>query len=158
MKRLLVDASTLIALASCGRLSLLRDIAKTVTTTAAVASEVLVDRPGAAAVRAAIDSGWIKVIGADGDVAGLGRGEAGLIVSAKAGDVVVLDDRAARLEAKSRGVAIIGLLGLIVHGARTGKVKRSDARRAIDDLAKTNFRMSADLYRWAVESMDGSAE
>ena len=154
MKRLLVDASTLIALASCGRLDLLRQINKTLPTTVAVADEALVDRPGSAAIREAINAGWIKVLQAEGEIVGLGRGEASLIASAKAGDVLVLDDRAARLEAKSRSLPMTGLLGLIVHGARTKKLQKQEARLAIDDLAAGNFRMSADLYRWAIQSIE----
>lgn len=150
----MADASTLIALSSCGRLAILRQVSKTSTTTAAVTEEVLVDRPGAAAVRGAITDGWLKVIHTEAKIAGLGHGEASLIAAAKAGDIVVLDDRTARLEAKSRGLAVTGLLGLIVHGVRAQKIDRDAARLAIDDLAKGSFRMSADLYRWARKGID----
>lgn len=148
-RRFLADASTLIALAVCGRLPLLRTLVGRVIVTRAVLDECLGTRPGAAAIQAAVDEGWITVVGKTGSVPGLGPGESSILRAAKPSDVVVLDDRAARIEARALGLRVTGLLGLLVHGAATRKVSRSEALATLEDLAGGDFRMTAALYAWA---------
>ena len=148
-RRYLSDASTLIALAACGRLPVLRALTSRVHVTPAVLREALVEKPGAAAVRGAVDEGWIVPIKGKGTLSGLGPGEASLILVAKRDDVLILDDRAARLEAKSRGLRVAGLLGLLVHGVRTKKIRPEEALATLDALAAGSFRMTSALYAWA---------
>ncbi len=156
-KRFLADASTLIALAASGHLGALRQIVGRVHITVQVRDEIVGERPGGGAIQQAIDEGWIRIVKAVGKIPGLGPGEASLIVAGTAEDVLILDDRAARLEAQSRNLNVTGLLGILVHGAQSKKLARAMAMRALDDLARGNFRMSADLYRWAAAKIDDVA-
>ena len=55
------------------------------------------------------------------DVAGLGRGESQVILEALPDRLaVLLDDHAARQRAKALGLPVIGSLGLLVQGKRSG--------------------------------------
>lgn len=147
--RFLVDASTLIALVDCDRLGVLRSLTKEAWTTSDVAGV------GAEAVRQAIDEGWIHVIDGGGNIPRLGPGESSVILAARPDDIVVLDDRTARLEAQTRDLRVTGLIGLLVHGHRRGAVDTPDAIGLLDALAQGDFRMSVALYRWALEHIEG---
>lgn len=144
--RVLVDASALIALASSGRLDLLHDLFGTVHAPAAVLAEATrPGRPGAAAIEAAVGA-WIEPVEHDPTrIPGLGPGESAMLTIAR-DDLLVLDDRAARTEARSRGLRVTGLLGCLVHGARSGAIERDEAIRTLEALAHGPFRMSVDLY------------
>lgn len=156
-RRFLADASTLIALSACGRLGILHKSLKAVYTTAAVLDEVLLDRPGAEALQAALDDGWLHRIPAKGSIEGLGPGEASLLFAAKPEDILILDDRAARLEAKARGLRVVGVLGILVNGCQSGRLKQNDAVATLEALARGDFRMSAELYRWALDKLSTPA-
>jgi len=125
-----IDASTFIALDME-----LRRLVGPIKTTAV--AEVI--GPARAGLEEAISRGHVEVVDVEGAIEGLGA-EAGLII---AGDVLVLDDLAARREAKARGLRVTGLLGLLIHGARTGRV---EALAVLERLLKSDFRMSAELY------------
>lgn len=156
-KRFLVDASTLIALSACGHLDLLPRILGNAYATQAVLDEVLVDRPGAAVIQKALGAGWLRRLNsaaAATPIPGLGPGEAEIIAMARSSDVVILGDRAARMEALSRGLRVTGLLGILVHGVQIRKITRQEGLAILDELARGSFRMSADLYHWTTLQMD----
>jgi uncharacterized protein len=149
-RRVLCDASTLIALAAAGRLDFLPRVLGPVHITAAVADEVA-QGPGASSVKPALEAGWLKLLEGKGpSLPGLGDGESSLIAAARPSDLLVLDDRAARLEAKARGLKVTGLLGVLVHGRETGALGKEEAVAALTALAKGDFRMTAELYAWAM--------
>lgn len=154
MKRYLADASTLIALGACGRLHVLHSIAGTVHAPEAVLDEALTDLPGSASIQQALTDGWLTRIAARAKVARLGPGEAAIIATATAEDVLILDDRQARLEAQSRGLRVTGLIGLLVHGRRRGLISGIEALATLDALAQGNFRMTAALYQWARDELE----
>lgn len=135
----------------------MRKTLKTVHATTPVLDEVLLDRPGADAVRDALAEGWLRRIPAKGSIAGLGPGEASTLFAARPGDVLLLDDRTARLEAKARGLSVVGVLGILVHGRQSGHLTHGEAAATLEDLAQGDFRMSAELYRWALRKMDEAA-
>jgi predicted nucleic acid-binding protein len=118
----IADAGPLIALARIDSLSLLRGLFGQMCITAQVRDEIL---PAAAAfpdadlLKRTLLEGWIKVVESPhGDWKplnpGVDPGEASSIHAAcrwrDAGDAVllVMDDRAGRLEAKAHGIALIG--------------------------------------------------
>jgi predicted nucleic acid-binding protein len=156
-RRFLSDASTVIALATAGRLHVLQTLCSRVHCSGAVLEEALVEKPGADAIRAALKAGWLVRLKATGDIPGLGPGEASTILVATKDDVLILDDRAARLDAKARGLRVTGLLGLLVQGARSGRVDRRDALATLEALAKGPFRMTAELYAWAQRELENAA-
>jgi predicted nucleic acid-binding protein len=57
-------------------------------------------------------------------------------------DYILLDDHRARRIAKSRGVNIVGTLGILVSADEENLTNLNDA---ISDLQKTNFRASSEL-------------
>src|SRR5260364_308422 len=73
---------------------------------------------------------------------GIDPGEASSICLAEQHpkSLLIIDDRAGRLEAKARGVRYIGLLGLIVQARRMGKL--DEARPLLDALQQVGYCMS----------------
>lgn len=59
-------------------------------------------------------------------------------------DLILLDDQAARNIASKRGLAIVGVLGILVKAGRQGK---TDFPQAIAKLQQTTFRASAGLIQ-----------
>jgi predicted nucleic acid-binding protein len=124
----IAGAGPLIALARIESLRLLPKLFARVCITRAVRDEILpagASFPDAAALSRALAEGWIDVVdeSLDGEWKplnpGIDAGEASAIALAcrwrDAGDEVllVMDDRAGRLEARSRGIAPIGTAAII---------------------------------------------
>ena len=63
-------------------------------------------------------------------------------------DIVVIDERAARLIAEQRGLSVTGVLGVIGEAATQGRL---DLTIAIDRLRLTSFRYSPGLLRAVLE-------
>jgi predicted nucleic acid-binding protein len=57
-------------------------------------------------------------------------------------EFIILDDRRARQLAHNRGLSVIGTLGILTTAAEKGLIT---LRGALDDLQKTNFRVSSSL-------------
>jgi predicted nucleic acid-binding protein len=114
------NATPLIAFARIGELALLERIVEEVTLPQAVWQEVTEasERPGAETIREAT---WINVQAVSGVspdlLALLDRGEAEVIALAEEldADEVILDERAARAIAMTRGLPVIGSAGLLVR-------------------------------------------
>lgn len=165
MDRVLADASTLIAMAQIGELEVLRDLLGEVHVTEAVEDE-LVDPayPDGRALRGALEAGWVRVVGTGGgpgatdeedqDARGLSAGEASVIAEAGPDDLAVLDDLVARRVADVAGVRYTGLLGLLVAGVRHGRMGASRGLDILGKLARSDFRMTVELYDWARVAME----
>lgn len=131
---MIADAGPLIALARIGHLELLRQLFGVVTLTPVVAAEIGVDRwgeitscrAGAAAIGEALLAGWLIIMDPGTDLEteplnpGVDPGERSSIALAlhrkAAGQRVLLivDDRCARAEARSQGLAILGTAAVLV--------------------------------------------
>jgi predicted nucleic acid-binding protein len=61
---------------------------------------------------------------------------------------VVLDDAAARTEARDLGLTVVGTVGIILRAKQTGHI--SAVRPLLDALRGTGFWMSDELYRHAL--------
>ena len=157
--RILLDSSTLIALAKIGELHILKDIFGMVSITNVVREEVLRgDFPETGFLKAAMDE-WIEVISYEGDASelrkyGLGLGEASLLLVARYEDRLVLDDTNARRFAKSEGLRFTGLIGLLVAAVKTKRLKREKGMEVLNKLARSDFRISSDLLLWAKEEIE----
>jgi hypothetical protein len=101
-------------------------------------------------------SRWLVRTKESGDIPGLGPGESSTILAATKLDVLILDDRAARLDAKARGLRVTGLLGLLVRGARSRRIEAREAVATLEALAKGPFRMTAELYAWARTELENT--
>lgn len=156
--RVLIDSSTLIALAKIGKLNTLRKVFKTVHITTKIQEEILNhEYPETDVFRAAINE-WIKVLSYEGDAKslrkyGLDQGETSLFLAARPDDRFVLDESNARRFAESKGCKFTGLVGLIVAAAKSRKITKEDALEILNKLVKGDFRMSAEIYLWAIEKI-----
>lgn len=161
MSRVLVDASALIALARAGELELLRDLLGEVHTTRHVLAEVLrPEFPDHEAVLLAQRQGWLFEASFKGDPAGLrayglAAGEASLFLAAEPGDALLIDDRGARRLAEVRNIPHAGFVGLLTEAVVAGRLTRERGVLVLDKLARSTFRLSADVYRDALRRMEG---
>jgi len=146
----LLDASPVIAMARAGNLDVLRRAAAPAAITAQVKAELLrredTTTPG---IREALGA-WLKPRrggrpGAQFHRLGLGDGEASVLASARATDIAVLDERPARMLARSLGIPHTGLVGLLIDGARGGRITVEEAEQCIDSLNASGFWLSPGL-------------
>jgi predicted nucleic acid-binding protein len=124
-----------------------------VTVTEAVRGEVLAGAglPGARELADAVRSGWIAVAPDPPGVAAfpeLDAGEASTLALALAhrGECLVLmDEPLGRAHARSRGLAVTELAGVLLAARRARLVRR--LRPCFDRLEKSDFRISVALVR-----------
>ena len=123
-KVVVADSGPLIALGRLDRLALLGGVCEQVQVPRAVLAECLA-RPellDAQRIRAAVADGTLLPCEATViDVSGLQAGERAAIGRAiDIGAALLADDRAARLHALTRGLVVIGTLGVLVRAKRIG--------------------------------------
>ena len=149
------NSSPLVALARIGRLNLLASFYKRILIPVEVQHEVTVAGRGLPDAEEVRNPQWIEVaaqkLPADPSLAQacqkLGAGERGAILLAKSlhADVVLLDEWNARRVAREAGLSIVGCLGILEAGARTGLV--SDLRQAYIDLLRQGIRFDIRLLQ-----------
>lgn len=152
-----VDSSTLIALDAIGEIPLLRELLGRIAITPEIAEEVYTGRESEA-LRDARGS-WIAVVAVRGNrnrwaALGLGAGEASLFETPRA-DRLVLDEIPARTVAEAEGRDYVGLLGVLLAGVETRTTTPTRVRDVLRKLARSSFRMSAELYDEAVQRLAG---
>lgn len=147
----IADAGPLIALARVDSLVLLRGLFGRVCVTATVRDELLPAAssfPDADLLARTLAEGWIEVVDTpQGEWKplnpGVDAGEASAIHTASvwrdAGDAVllVMDDRAGRLEAKSRGITLIGTAAVVGLAKTEGLIPA--ARPLLERLVETGY-------------------
>ncbi len=148
------NTSPVFNLAMIGRLSLLREQVGEIWIPAAVQEELRVeeDLPGSQAVREALQAGWLRIKKVKDPVLvqvlqrDLDRGEAEAIVLAVQVQArqVLLDEREGRRVAKSLGLKVSGVLGILLRARREGRLP--SLRGVIQELQeKAGFRIGAEL-------------
>jgi predicted nucleic acid-binding protein len=147
-KVVLSDASPLIGLAVADSFDLLRRLFKTVLITDSVRREVTVRKtlPGAKEVKQAIEDGWIERV--PDPRAGLlfptlGRGETTTLNAAqRLGPrcLVLMDDAAARAQARACGISVTGTAGVLLVAWRRKLIPA--VRPRFEKLFAAGFRMS----------------
>ncbi len=151
----ILDTSVLSAFAKIGRLELLKTILEgyRVLIPESVYRELcfpelleIATEPNGSAQKAA----WIRVESAEETTrehASLGRGEAGVLhLVKKHKAIAVLDDLAARKQAKEEGTPVSGTLGLLKKAATKGLIDKKEFRAIIADLEwKDSFYLSENL-------------
>lgn len=147
----IADAGPLIALARVDSLDLLRQLFGRVCITAAVRDEILpaaLTFPDADSLAQTLSEDWIEVVEVPPDDwaplnPGVDPGEASAIHTAcvwrEAGDAVllVMDDRAGRLEARARGITLIGTAAVIGLAKTEGLIPA--ARPLLERLAQSGY-------------------
>jgi predicted nucleic acid-binding protein len=78
------------------------------------------------------------------DILDAGEKEAILLAQELSADLLLVDDRQARLAAHSLGIAITGTLGILDRAAREGLI---DLKTVVEELQKTSFHISDDLVQ-----------
>lgn len=146
------DAGPLIGLATVGGLRWMRKLFRNILIPGAVASELCLDSgmPGARALAAARDGGWLKLVPVDKvpdrllDV--LDRGEAEAIVLAKQRAVpLLIDEHRGRVAAKHEGVSIFGSGAVLLRAKDCGMIRK--VRPHLDALTHAQYRLSNALRR-----------
>jgi len=141
------NSTPLVHLSAMGQLGLLKRLFNQVHLAEAVYQEVVVrgaGKPGAAELGAA---DWIKrhevanQMALNSLRARLGEGEAASIVLAEElrANVLVLDDKAARLQAKSQSLKVTGTVGLLLLADERGMLSFP---KALERLLDTGFHLS----------------
>ncbi|MFT4241811.1 MAG: DUF3368 domain-containing protein [Acidovorax sp.] len=150
----IADAGPLIALARIDALALLRGLFGRVCITATVRDEVLPASaafPDGALLARTLQEGWIEVVdelpgGWKPLNPGVDAGEASAIHTAcvwrDAGDAVllVMDDRAGRLEARAHGIALVGTAAVIGMAKAEGLVPA--ARPLLERLPQQGYYLA----------------
>lgn len=158
--RVLVDSSSLIALAKIDGFHVLERLFGTVYITMEVKDEVLKgDSPDIATLKERIGKTIVvtkaRKTGHFKGLKGIADGERSLLEYAKEeGDVIlVLDETEARAIAQAEGLKYTGTIGLLVSCHEKGKITREEALALVKKLSRTDFRMTVELYDWAMEKL-----
>jgi len=149
------NTSPIMNLAIIGELSLLRDQFGEVLIPGAVLEELRVkgNLPGSQGVRDAIRAGWIRIEAVKQDPLvramqrDLDKGEAEAIALEMQVNAVwvLMDERDGRKAAKSMGLKVVGVLGILLKARREGRLR--SLKQAMDRLReKAGFYVRADLY------------
>ncbi len=149
------DASPLCYLVLIGEIDLLPQLFSRVLVPHAVVLKLLhEDAPAAVRAWASNPPEWISVEQTPNVISrGMEKLQAGeravifLAESVKA-DIVIIDERAARLIAAERGLSVTGILGVLWEAATRKFVNLADA---IDQLRRTTFRCSPALFKATLE-------
>lgn len=158
--KVLADASSLIAFAKIGALDLLKALFGEIYITEKIENEVISGSSSDAAVIKEKASKWIKILkftpsGYFSDIEGIDEGERSILEYAKQnkGTLLILDEIEARAIAESEHFNFTGTLGLIVFACEKGKISREEGIELIKKLSKSDFRMTVELYDWAMEEL-----
>jgi predicted nucleic acid-binding protein len=157
------NSTALVHLSAIGQLDLLRRLFQRVCIPEEVYREVVVaslGRPGAVEVQSA---DWIETRQVANQIAlsllqtVLGSGEAACIVLAleMEADLVLLDDRLARVQAQQQGLKVAGTVAVLMLAAERGDV---DFPAALDDLLATGFRLSGREYQRVIDIWEATRQ
>ena len=155
------DASPVLNLAIIGRLDLLQQQFGKVWLPQAVIAELRIehDLPGSATIRQAWQAGWLESEAVQDRVRvtilqrelDLGEAEAIALALQQHSDWLLLDEREGRRVAKSLGLRVTGVLGILLRARLEGQLP--SLREAMDQLRDlADFRISADLYDQLIQA------
>ncbi len=145
------DSGPLIHLSQIRRLYLLREFFEEILIPPAVYCEVVVEGRGKPGSREVGEAPWIRVVEIRDKrlknilLLALDEGEAEAIVLALEAnaELVLLDDREARLQAKRLGLRVTGTLGILLRAKRLGLIE--SLKEELGKLKEAGFRISRDL-------------
>ena len=125
-----VNTAPIIALSLVGELGLLRSLYDEVIVPSAVEAEVLAGGRDGIGSSELIEASWLRVTSLQDArradlLADLNRGEAEVLALAQElnADLVIIDERLARLHAKRLGLTLTGTLGVLLRAKQLGHVK-----------------------------------
>jgi predicted nucleic acid-binding protein len=153
------DASPLVGLAAVGQLELLADLYSEVVIPEAVFEEATLASPAAPGAEEIRRARWIRVARASDDElvsslsTELDRGEAEAIALAVEleADLLLVDEKRARVKARQLGRRVIGVIGVLLQSKDKGLLE--EIRPVLDALVdRTGFRVGRALYEEALEA------
>jgi predicted nucleic acid-binding protein len=157
--QVLPDSSTIIALAKTGSLDLLKKTFGEIWVTKEVKKEITSgDFPEIGKIKEGM-GGWIKTLEARTtrykELGGIGSGERSILSYAKGRKnvLLILDEVEARAAAEGEGIPYTGTIGLIVFACESKKISKEEAVGIVKRLSKSDFRMTVELYDWALERL-----
>jgi hypothetical protein len=158
--KVVADSSVLISLSTINQLELLHKKVSEVIIPRAVQKEVVIEGRGQPGSQEVQLSDWISVQEVKDQSfvwlleAKLDRGESEAIALAHelSADLILLDEKDARLQAKRVGLRILGTIGILIWAKKTGYISSlQEQLNALRDKAK--FRVSTELYERALKSV-----
>ncbi|MEJ2736158.1 MAG: DUF3368 domain-containing protein [Anaerolineae bacterium] len=146
------DSSPLIALATIGRLELLKSLFGQIAIPQAVYEEVVVQGQGEPGSREVAEAEWIRTIPVKDRLAidllqeslDVGESEAIVLGQELGARYVLLDDELARRKANLIGLPVAGTLAVLLMAKQAGLIVAVGS--ALADLRQTDFRMSERVY------------
>ncbi|NOZ59870.1 MAG: DUF3368 domain-containing protein [Euryarchaeota archaeon] len=146
------DSSVLISLSQIGLLNLLREMFSGVTIPEAVYYEVVERGQGRRGAREVEKAEWIKVekvqnvqmVKALAENLDVGEAEAITLALEHGADFVLLDEKDARKRAKKLGLRVLGTIGVLVWGKKSGRVEH--LKPLLESLIRQNFRISNEMF------------
>ncbi len=158
--KVLVDSSTLIALVKIGELDFLREHYSRIYITEEIKREVTDgNRPENIRLEKIVGD-WIDVVQDPvcddySGLSGLDQGEKSILNFAAENDdvLLLLDETEARAVARAEGFDFTGTLGLIVYLNEREVISKDKARKVVKKLANSDFRMTVELYDWALDKI-----
>ncbi len=153
----LPDSSTIIALAKTGSLDFLRKTFGEIFITKEVEKEITTgDFPEIGEIKRGIGR-WIRTLESGTidytEFEGIGSGERSILsyVKGRTAVLVILDEAEARAIAEGDGIPYTGTIGLIVFAYERRRISKKEALDIIKRLSRSDFRMTVELYDWALE-------
>ena len=137
-------------------MELLRELFAEVLVPNAVADEIA--RHPAVVLDAGLVAGWLKLVTASNrarvdqierDVGGRGEAEVISVALELESAIVLIDERVARTYARSRGLPVLGTIGVVLDAKRRGLIER--ATPLLDELRRSGFWLDDATYRRARE-------
>lgn len=150
MNMIVSDASPIISFARAGMLSLIEEVVGELTVPAAAHKEITapLDKPGA---REVLKASWITAREVENKKMldelpkDLGRGEKeAIVLSLELGATLLVDDLAAREEARRRGLKLIGSIDILRQAKAQGVIP--NFKEGLDALIVAGFWVSRELY------------
>lgn len=138
------DTSCLILLDKLGRLDLLRNLYGNITITQVIANEFGKSIPEFIKIENPIDKNYQKILESFLDA---GESSALALALEKKNCLLILDDIKGRREARQLKIHYTGTLGVLVIAKEKGLIK--SFTNILEDIKKTNFRISEDLIKEA---------
>lgn len=173
MSRAVADATVLIYLARLGDLHMLDELFESIVVPDSVYEEVVhrgreEGYSDTIAVEDAVES-FLEIRPLEGDTGdcatrlrettNLGAGEIAALALAAKGDARCLtDDHAARRTAESLDIDVGGTIYVFLRALRRDDISFQGFEARLDALDEAGFRMSAELYRRAIEAGEELAE
>ncbi len=158
--KVLIDSSSLIAFAKIGAIELLKDLFGEIYITEKIEHEVVSGRSADAAIIREKIGKWIKILkftprGHFKALKGIDEGERSILEYAKddKDTLLILDEIEARAIAESEKINFAGTVGLIIFAYEKGKISKEEGIDLIKKLSKSDFRMTVELYDWAMEQL-----